>query len=232
MVAVTVPHLNHLHFGDNLPFLRRYVRTASVDSVHLDPPFNSNRSFSVSSRRVAPKRRRRCAAEPFDEAARRVTLDALVQHQAANRRSPKVVVWEHNSHVGDARSISMSHQGELNVGHLVRQRFGADHSLLLGFTTYDGTVTAASDWGGVAERKRVRRALPGSVEDLFHEVGHPRFLLRTRLDEGLAESPPRPSAPPAIGVISRPETEFVSHYMETHVADQFDVVIHIDHTTE
>ena len=159
------------------------------------------------------------------------TLDALVEHQTESGRSPKVIVWEHNSHVGDARSTSMSRRGELNVGQLVRQRVGADDALLVGFTTYDGSVTAARDWGGPAERRRVRRALPGSVEDLFHDVGHPRFLLRTRLDEGLAEHLRVPRLQRAIGVIYRPETEMVSHYLETHLADQFDAIVHIDHTT-
>ena len=111
------------------------------------------------------------------------------------------------------------------------QRFGAGNVFLIGFTTFHGTVTAATDWGGQAERKRVRRALPGSVEDLFHEVGHPRFLLRTRLDEALAEHLRFPRLHRAIGVIYRPETELVSHYFETHLPDQFDAVIHIDHTT-
>lgn len=73
--------------------------------------------------------------------------------------------------------------------------------------------------------------MPGSVEDLFHDVGHPRFLLRTRLDEGLAERLRVPRLHRAIGVIYRPETELESHYVETHLADQFDAVIHIDHTT-
>ena len=102
--------------------------------------------------------------------------------------------------------------------------------MLVGFTTYDGTVTAASNWGGIAERKRVRRALPGSVEALFHDVGHPRFSLRTRLDEVLADNLRETRLHRAIGVIYRPETELVSHYIETRVADQFDVVLHIDHT--
>ncbi len=158
------------------------------------------------------------------------TLNALIEHQKGNGRSQKIVVWEHNSHVGDARSTGMSRHGELNVGQLVRQRVGADNSLLVGFTTFMGTVTAASDWDGIAERKRVRSALPGSVEDLFHEVGHPRFLLRTRHDESLADALRFPRLHRAIGVIYRPDTELVSHYVETHIADQFDVVIHIDHT--
>ena len=88
------------------------------------------------------------------------TLDALVEHLDRRLGRAKVVVWEHNSHVGDARATAMGARGELNVGQLARQRYG-NECLLVGFTTYDGAVTAASDWGDAAERKRVRPALPG-----------------------------------------------------------------------
>jgi len=158
------------------------------------------------------------------------TIEALVQHLSKGHQPAKIVVWEHNSHVGDARSTGMSRRGELNVGQLMRQQYGAENVLLVGFTTYHGTVTAASNWGGIAERKRVRRALPGSVEALFHDVGHQRFSLRTRLDEALADNLRETRLHRAIGVIYRPETELVSHYIETRVADQFDVLVHIDHT--
>ena len=74
------------------------------------------------------------------------TLDALVQHLDRQFRHTKVVIWEHNSHVGDARATAMGDRGELNVGQLARQRYGND-AVLVGFTTYDGHVTAASNWG-------------------------------------------------------------------------------------
>jgi erythromycin esterase-like protein len=158
------------------------------------------------------------------------TLNALIEHVRAERGDAKVVVWEHNSHVGDARATTMSRRQELNVGQVVRQRYGADNVLLVGFTTFDGTVTAASEWGGDAERKHVREALVGSFESLFHEVDLPRFSLRTRTDDALANLLRHPRLHRAIGVIYRPETELVSHYLETHLADQFDVVIHLDRT--
>ncbi len=159
------------------------------------------------------------------------TLQALHEHQTAQLGRSKIVIWEHNSHVGDARATTMGRHGELNVGQVVRQRYGAEDVFLVGFTTYNGTVTAASDWGAVAERKRVRDALPGSIEDVFHEVGHSRFFLRTRLDDVLAQRLREPRRQRAIGVIYRPETELRSHYLDSHFADQFDGVIHIDHTS-
>ena len=85
------------------------------------------------------------------------------------------MVWAHNSHVGDARATEVSADGQLTLGQLVRQRFGGQ-ARLIGLTTYTGTVTAASDWGGVAERKAVRPALNGSIEELLHETGRTAFL--------------------------------------------------------
>jgi erythromycin esterase-like protein/predicted phosphoribosyltransferase len=150
------------------------------------------------------------------------TLDALVAHLERRSAPPKVVVWEHNSHLGDARATELGQAGELNVGQLVRERHGGE-AVLVGFTTYTGTVTAASDWGGPAERKHVRRALPGSWEELFHEQGAPRFLLDTADVHGRRLER-------AIGVVYRPETERISHYFHARLAQQFDAVIHIDDT--
>jgi erythromycin esterase-like protein len=109
------------------------------------------------------------------------TLDHLVAHLDKQGNRTKVVVWEHNSHLGDARATDMGDAGELNVGQLVRERYGRD-AVLVGLTTYTGTVTAASNWGAPGERKRVRPGLAGSYEALFHETGMPRFLLTLRSD--------------------------------------------------
>jgi erythromycin esterase-like protein len=140
-----------------------------------------------------------------------------------------VVVWAHNSHLGDARATAMSDAGELNLGQLARQRYG-DEAVLIGFTTYHGTVTAASAWGGPAEHKRVRPALRDSYEALFHDLGLPRFLLLIgdRDDALRALQPPRLER--AIGVIYLPETERMSHYFEARLAEQFDAVLHFDET--
>lgn len=106
------------------------------------------------------------------------TLDALASHLGRQRGTPaKIVVWAHSSHLGDARATETSALGEFNLGQLVRERH-ADDCRLVGFTTYTGTVTAASDWEGPAQRKWVRPALADSVEELLHEVGEKEFLLR------------------------------------------------------
>jgi erythromycin esterase-like protein len=158
------------------------------------------------------------------------TLDALVGHLTRQRGAPaKIVVWAHNSHVGDARATENAASGELNVGQLVRERHRGD-CRLIGFTTYTGTVTAASDWEGPAERKWVRPALADSVEELLHEVGEKGFMLRFGAASGSAQALCSARLERAIGVIYRPETERQSHYFGARVANQFDAVIHIDET--
>jgi erythromycin esterase-like protein len=155
------------------------------------------------------------------------TLQALLAHWEGRTPKPKLVVWAHNSHLGDARATQMGVRGEWNVGQLVRERYGAA-AVLIGFTTYAGTVTAASDWDAVAERKRVRPALSGSYEALFHEVGLPRFCLPIRGDAELRESLDEARLERAIGVVYRPETERMSHYFHAQLGRQFDAVLHFD----
>lgn len=156
-------------------------------------------------------------------------LEALIRHLGRKGTRSKLVVWEHNSHIGDARATSMGDSGEWNVGQLSRERFG-DDVVLVGFSTYTGTVTAASDWDGPAERKRVRPGLPGSWEALFHAAGLPNFLLPIRADPQLIQALDQIRLERAIGVIYRPETERVSHYFEAGLPRQFDAVIHFDET--
>jgi erythromycin esterase-like protein len=156
------------------------------------------------------------------------TLDALIEHLDGQVPRTKIVVWEHNSHLGDARATEMGARGELNVGQLARQRYG-DECLLVGFTTFDGTVTAAGDWGGPAERKWVRPALPNSHEAFLHANGAQRFWLDTA-QPGVHETLAVSRLERAIGVIYRPETERGSHYFHARLAEQFDAVIHLEHT--
>jgi erythromycin esterase-like protein len=158
------------------------------------------------------------------------TLDALADHLSRQRgERARIVVWAHNSHVGDSRATDRASAGELTLGQIVRERHPAD-CFLAGFTTYSGTVTAADDWGGSAERKTVRPGLPGSFEELLHEVGEESFAIPFRSASRSAETLRQARLERAIGVIYRPSTERQSHYFRARLADQFDVVIHIDRT--
>lgn len=153
------------------------------------------------------------------------TLGRLHRHLG---RDSKIVLWAHNSHLGDARATEMGRQGELNLGQLVRQSH-PDRSFLIGFTTHSGEVTAASDWEEPAGRKKVGPALAGSYEALFHESVTSDFLLDLRIPE-VHDALARPMLERAIGVVYRPDTERQSHYFEARLSEQFDVVIHIDRT--
>ena len=157
------------------------------------------------------------------------TLEALAAHLDKRIGRSKIVVWAHNSHVGDARATYMGRAGEFNIGQLARQQWG-DDAVLVGFTTSTGTVTAASDWGAPAERKRVRPPLPGSYESVFHQTGRPRFLLPLRDLRGDLAGLHDERLERAIGVVYRPGTERRSHYFECCLPRQFDAVLHFDET--
>lgn len=159
------------------------------------------------------------------------TLEALLKHLDRHSAVPtaRIVVWAHNSHVGDARATEVWAEGQLTLGQLVRQRYG-EASRLVGFSTYDGTVTAASEWGGLAERKAVRPALNGSIEEFLHETGKTSFFVSAVISPEAAEPLSVVRLGRAIGVIYRPETERQSHYFHVRPADQFDAMIHIDRT--
>lgn len=159
------------------------------------------------------------------------TIFALVEFLAREKKEPKIVVWAHNSHLGNAAATSMAEIGERNVGQLVKERYGS-RALAIGMTTYDGSVMAADTWDGRHSVHAVRPALEESYEALFHQDGlganfaldlrEPSVELRARLARRLER---------AIGVIYRSKTERQSHYFEADIAKQFDIVLHVDRTS-
>ncbi len=150
-------------------------------------------------------------------------FDTLTSIRAFLGADSRVVVWEHNSHVGDARATEMGDRGEHNVGQLCRQEYGRD-AYLVGFGTDRGTVAAASSWDGPMEIKRVRPSRPSSYERLCASCGVERFLLPIGPDaDGLLRRRlAEPQLERAIGVIYRPETERASHYFRAELPHQFD----------
>lgn len=158
------------------------------------------------------------------------TLQALrahVSHQMG--RDAPVVVWAHNSHIGNAAATEMGRRGELNIGQLAREHYG-DKALLVGFSTAEGEVTAASDWDAPAEVKRVRTPLAESYERLFQQVEADRFMLDLRNDNAMTQMLSEPRLHRAIGVIYRPESERQSHYFLSSLPRQYDFVLHFDWT--
>lgn len=154
------------------------------------------------------------------------TLQALLAFYGPDARG---VVWEHNSHVGNAAATEMSARGELNVGQLCRETFGGG-VYIVGFGTDHGTVGAATDWDEPMQRMSVRPAHEESYERLLHESDVPAFLLHLRepkrhdvRDELLS-----PRLERAIGVVYRPETELASHYFYASLPHQFDEFVWFD----
>jgi len=161
------------------------------------------------------------------DAHMRDMLLALSRYCVDRGGSGRLVVWAHNSHIGDARATEARRRGEWNLGQLMREHAG-DEVLLVGFTTYAGRVAAASRWGGDVELKTVRPALADSYEHLFRSTRLDRFFLPLHepvtapLDEAMLER--------FIGVIYLPETERASHYYGADLRGQFDAVFHLDET--
>lgn len=156
------------------------------------------------------------------------TLASLMHFEHNDKQPPKGIVWAHNSHIGDARATQMASVGEINLGQLVREQFG-EKAVLIGFTTYTGSVSAASQWGGSVERKRVQPALTNSFELLFHQLQLPNFFVvfdNPILKEALVSE----RLERAIGVVYAPQTERESHYFYAQLAQQFDAIIHNDVT--
>lgn len=156
------------------------------------------------------------------------TLFGLAAYRQRRGGDGRIVVWAHNSHVGDARATESASRHEWNLGQLVREQVGGA-ALLVGFTTYTGHVCAASEWGGEAERKWVRPARPDSWEHLFHSTGLDRFFLP--LGDAAADVFREPLLERAIGVLYLPKTEYASHYFDAAIGAQFDALVHLDETS-
>jgi protein-L-isoaspartate(D-aspartate) O-methyltransferase len=159
-------------------------------------------------------------------------FDTLQLLLAARGPHSRAVVWEHNSHVGDAGATEMAARGEFNVGRLAREAHG-DGAFLVGFGTHSGTVAAAHDWDGAMEVMAVRPSHPESYERICHDTAVPAFHLHLREPERpeVREELEAPRLERAIGVIYRPETELLSHYFQAVLPWQFDEYVWFDETS-
>ena len=153
-------------------------------------------------------------------------FDTLVRLLGARGDDTKAVVWAHNSHIGNAAATAMGWQGEFNVGEFCRAAFG-DSAVLIGFGTDRGTVAAASDWGGPMEIMSVTPARLDSYERVFRLALVERSLTdwRSGVKSELRDALSKARLERAIGVVYRPETEFLSHYFEAILSDQFDAYV-------
>ena len=156
------------------------------------------------------------------------TLEHLLDHGGPDA---KAIVWAHNSHIGDARATDMgAARGEHNIGQLAREKWGEEVALI-GFGTHTGTVSAATDWDGDREIKRVLPSRSDSYERLCHDTSIERFIVLPNSDRALRERLAEPRLERFIGVIYRPDTERWSHYSEAVLPEQFDGYVWFDETS-
>ena len=156
------------------------------------------------------------------------TFQAVLTHRGFGT---KAVIWAHNSHIGNAAATAMGWQGQFNIGELCRIAFG-EEAVLIGFATDTGTVAAASDWGGEMQVQTVRPSRPGSYEHVFRKTKIPRSMTdwRGQSRRALAELLREPLLERAIGVVYRPQTEYLSHYFQAVLSEQFDCWLWFDKT--
>ena len=158
------------------------------------------------------------------------TLERLMQHHGGNA---KAIVWEHNTHIGDARFTDMARSGMVNVGQLVRQSHERDGVVLVGFGTHRGEVVAAREWGAPMERMRVPEAREGSNEDAMHraDVGDALFVFdKDGASEDNESALSEPRGHRAIGVVYDPRTEHWGNYVPTILTRRYDAFLHLEKT--
>ena len=156
------------------------------------------------------------------------TLELLLDRYGADSRA---IIWAHNTHIGDYRATDMLSSGYVNLGGLARERFGEDAVRLIGFTTYHGSVVAASGWGEDPQMMQVPPAREGSLEGLLHDLDLPRAMIPIR------GQPPETLAAlseeighRAIGVVYDPDRERMGQYVPTRLAGRYDGLYFIDRT--
>jgi erythromycin esterase len=156
------------------------------------------------------------------------TLDRLVTHQASLQggRPVKAVVWEHNTHIGDARATDMARAQMVNVGQLVRERHAADGVVLVGCGSHRGTVIAGRQWGAPLEEMPVPHGQPQSWEAVLHEAGaHNQLLLLDKFGDAPVAHAVRGHR--AIGVVYNPARE-AGNYVPTRLPQRYDAFLYFD----
>jgi len=140
----------------------------------------------------------------------------------------KAIVWEHNTHIGDARFTDMADDGMVNIGQLARERYGEDQVVLIGFGSHRGSVIAADEWEAPMERMKVPEARPGSWEDLLHQAGADnKWLL---FDSAMSEEWLQKRGHRAIGVVYHPGYERFGNYVPTVLSRRYDAFLYLDAT--
>ena len=155
------------------------------------------------------------------------TLNRLMDHHPDGA---KVIIWEHNTHIGDARATDMAASGLVNVGQLVREQHSKEGVVLVGFGSYSGSVMAGRNWGAPMQKMKVPEAIPNSLEYRLHKSGAENKLMIFDEDQELNDAFSEKIKHRAIGVVYHPERER-GNYVPSRISARYDAFIHIDKTT-
>ena len=154
------------------------------------------------------------------------TLQRLLKFHGPNA---KAIVWEHNTHIGDARATDMKRSGTVNIGQLAREEWGSENVYLTGFGSYKGSVIAGDAWGAPMERMPVPEAKKESVEARLHaESTQNRYLLFS--DKEARQLFQKSIPHRAIGVVYHPEYERMGNYVPSVMSERYNAFIYLDET--
>jgi erythromycin esterase-like protein len=154
------------------------------------------------------------------------TLDRLLLFHG---HGSKGIVWEHNTHIGDARATDMARAGMVNIGQLARDMYGKENVYLAGFASYEGTVIAGSEWGAPMQEMEVPPAREQSIEAVLHQhPGNDCYILFSEDKDALYQSRIRHRA---IGVVYDPDMERAGNYVPSVLAERYDALIYLDQTS-
>jgi erythromycin esterase len=155
------------------------------------------------------------------------TLQRLMKFHGSDA---KAIVWEHNTHIGDARATNMKQAGMINIGQLAREKYGKDQVYLVGFGSYCGSVIAAEEWGALMEEMELPEAREGSIEHMLHnESDRDRYLL---FNNGNNVNDYNSSiSHRAVGVVYDPGNERYGNYVPTVMSKRYDAFVYVDETT-
>jgi erythromycin esterase-like protein len=157
------------------------------------------------------------------------TLERLMVHHGPDA---KAIVWEHNTHLGDARFTNMARAGMVNVGQLVRQAHDREGVVIVGFGTHRGTVIAADEWGAPMRRLPVPAAREGTFEDACQRAGVGDLLVRfDGSDDGGIVGLDEPIDHRAIGVVYDPDAERWGNYVPTIVPRRYDAFVFVEESS-
>ncbi|MBM7691225.1 erythromycin esterase-like protein [Peribacillus deserti] len=155
-------------------------------------------------------------------------VDALNEIMDFYGSAGKAIVWEHNTHVGDASATDMKDAGMINVGQIIREQNPPGHVYVVGFGTHSGTVIAADEWGVNYDVKKVPSAMRGSWEDAMHQAGgYDKMLFFNEDNRHLFKEK---IGHRAIGVVYKPEYERFGNYVPSIMSDRYDAFIFINQT--